>query len=137
MTNKHLVRALVIMGLLGWGLHLHADFQIAPVFSDHMVLQRGQPLTVWGWADDGEKITVKFRGQQASTTARNGKWSLRLRRAKVGGPDIFTVSSPTRTVTFTSSLWARSGSAVDNQTWNGRWTGVSRPPTILPAPPIR
>jgi len=119
MTNKHLVRALVIMGLLGWGLHLHADFQIAPVFSDHMVLQRGQPLTVWGWADDGEKITVKFRGQQASTTARNGKWSLRLRRAKVGGPDIFTVSSPTRTVTFTNVLvgevWICSGQS--NMEW--------------------
>lgn len=119
MMKRHFLRVLIGVGLLGWVLNTRADFQIAPVFSDNMVLQQGQPLPVWGWADDGERITVKFRGQQASATAWNGKWSVRLRRAKAGGPDPFTVSSPARTVTFTNVLvgevWVCSGQS--NMEW--------------------
>jgi sialate O-acetylesterase len=96
-----------------------ADFKIAPVFSDNMVLQQGQALPVWGWADDGETVTVKFCGQKASATARNGKWSLKLRSVKAGGPFEFSVGSGTRTVQFTNVLvgevWVCSGQS--NMEW--------------------
>jgi len=36
------------------------------VFGDHMVLQAGQPVPVWGTATAGEKITVRFAGQEKS-----------------------------------------------------------------------
>ena len=30
--------------------------------------------------DDGEKVTVRFRDQEVSTTAKDGRWSIRLVR---------------------------------------------------------
>lgn len=53
--------------------------RLAAVFNDHMVLQRGIPVPVWGWADPGSKIAVSFNGQHVeTTTGQDGKWQLRL-----------------------------------------------------------
>ena len=30
------------------------DLKLATILSDHMVMQREKPVTVWGWADAGE-----------------------------------------------------------------------------------
>src|SRR5437867_7192921 len=68
-----------------------ADVKLPGLFSDHMVLQQGMPLPIWGWADDGEKITVTFRGKTVSATARKGKWMVKLPSQKAGGPDTLTV----------------------------------------------
>jgi sialate O-acetylesterase len=38
---------------------------VANVFQSNMVLQRDKPLSIWGWADPGEEVTVSFAGQQA------------------------------------------------------------------------
>jgi len=56
-----------------------ADVWMPSVFSDNMVLQRGKPVPVWGWAEPGEKVTVKFGGQKmAATAGKDGKWMVRL-----------------------------------------------------------
>jgi sialate O-acetylesterase len=59
---------------------LHAaDLKLAGVFTDHTVLQREQPLPVWGWATPEEQITVTFAGQSKSVKAdAGGKWFVRL-----------------------------------------------------------
>lgn len=47
----------------------------APLFSDHVVLQREKPLPIWGRADPGERVTVKFGDQEiGTTTASDGRW---------------------------------------------------------------
>lgn len=57
----------------------HAELVIAPAFGDNMVLQRGQPLPVWGRAGAGEKITVEFGGQKKSAdTDAAGNWKVSL-----------------------------------------------------------
>ena len=38
----------------------HANVKLPALFTDHMVLQQGKPVPVWGWADNGEEITVEF-----------------------------------------------------------------------------
>jgi sialate O-acetylesterase len=54
-----------------------------PLFTDHMVLQRGVPAPVWGWAEPGARVMVKFAGQDMSTTAgADGKWLLKLKPLK-------------------------------------------------------
>src|SRR4030095_11928961 len=59
-------------------LEARADVKLPGLFSDHMVLQQGMRVPVWGWANEGEKVTVAFRGKKVSTTARKGKWMVRL-----------------------------------------------------------
>jgi len=44
-------------------------------------------VPVWGWADEGEKVTVTFRGERVSATAKRGKWIVKLPGQKAGGPD--------------------------------------------------
>lgn len=56
-----------------------ADVKLPSIFGDHMILQRGCPVPVWGWADKGEEVKVTFGGQTKSATADdNGKWMVKL-----------------------------------------------------------
>jgi sialate O-acetylesterase len=56
-----------------------ASVRLAGVFGDHMVLQRGVRLPVWGSADPGEEIAVSVAGRSASTTAGgDGRWRAEL-----------------------------------------------------------
>jgi sialate O-acetylesterase len=56
-----------------------AELSLATPFSDHMVLQRGKPVPVWGSADPGEKISVEFGGATHSVTAdAEGAWKIAL-----------------------------------------------------------
>lgn len=96
-----------------------AAVQPAPVFSDHMVLQQGQPVPVWGWADDGEVVTVRFRNQTVTATTSNLKWQVTLRPLEAGGPDDFIISSGSGALRFTNVLvgevWVCSGQS--NMEW--------------------
>lgn len=71
---------------------LHAAVELNPLFSDGAVLQRGQPVPVWGTARDGEQVTVEFDDQKVNTTAADGKWSVNLKPLKEGGPFTMTIT---------------------------------------------
>jgi sialate O-acetylesterase len=50
-----------------------------PLFSNHAVLQRDRPVPIWGWAEPGTKVTVRFAGQTQMTSAGpEGKWTCSL-----------------------------------------------------------
>ncbi|MDC7684827.1 sialate O-acetylesterase [Asticcacaulis sp. BYS171W] len=60
-----------------------ADVKLPNLISDHMVLQSGQPVAIWGKADAGEKVTVKLAGQTVRATAgADGKWKVMLKPLK-------------------------------------------------------
>ncbi len=42
-----------------------ASLKLHAVFTDHMVIQRDKPITVWGWAQPGKTIHVKFGEETA------------------------------------------------------------------------
>ena len=76
-------------------LTVSARAEVRPnaLFSDHMVLQNGMQVPIWGTADPGEKITVKFNGQTKSATAdATGTWMVRLAKLKSGGPFTMTIT---------------------------------------------
>jgi sialate O-acetylesterase len=85
-----------LLALLLCGGAALGDVRLPAVFSDHMVLQQGIPVPVWGWADDGESVTVHFRNQDVTATAQSGKWMVRLKRLKTGGPDVMTIAGKNR-----------------------------------------
>lgn len=97
---------------------LRADVKPNPLFTDGAVLQRGQPVPVWGTARDGEKVTVEFAGQKVSTTAADGKWSVNLKPLKEGGPHTMKISGD-NAVTINNLLvgevWVCSGQS--NMEW--------------------
>lgn len=62
-----------------------ADVRLASIFSDHMMLQRDQPIHVWGRAEPGEGVRVKLGGAEASAQAdTEGRWLVTLPAMKEG-----------------------------------------------------
>jgi sialate O-acetylesterase len=72
-----------------------AEVRLPRLFSDNMVLQQGTTVPIWGWGQDGTTVTVKFRDQSVSTRVLGGKWIVRLRHLKPGGPDTLTIMAGT------------------------------------------
>jgi len=40
------------------------SLRLAKIFSDHMVLQQGKPIKVWGWAAPGERVSITLTQDQ-------------------------------------------------------------------------
>ena len=56
-----------------------ADVRVSRMFTDHLVLQQGARVPVWGAAEPDEQVTVRFAGQVKKAAAgEDGKWTLRL-----------------------------------------------------------
>ncbi len=78
---------LLLTLLLSVCVNLSAKVILSGIFSDNMVLQRNVLIPVWGWADAGEKIEVRFNKQAKSVKAdKNGKWMIKLDIESAGGP---------------------------------------------------
>ncbi len=86
MKRTFTVASLALSTLLALPDLASADVKPHVLFTDGAVLQRDMPVPVWGTADDGEKVTVIFQGQEVSTTAKDGKWMVKLAALKAGGP---------------------------------------------------
>ncbi|MCX6972804.1 MAG: sialate O-acetylesterase, partial [Verrucomicrobia bacterium] len=58
---------------------VRADVVLSSIISNGMVLQRGVPAPVWGWADAGEEVTVEFAGQvKKAMPGPDRKWMVEL-----------------------------------------------------------
>jgi sialate O-acetylesterase len=93
---------------------LRAEVRLPNALSDHAVLQRGEPIRVWGWAAPGAHLTAHFHAQTANAQADSlGEWSLWLMPEAPGGPYTLTISGdgPDRTVTdlLVGDVWLASG----------------------------
>lgn len=63
-----------------------ADFALAPIFTDHMVLQQNEKINIYGSAPDGAEIAVSLGGERAYATSENGRWLAVLPEMRAGGP---------------------------------------------------
>lgn len=54
---------------------VRAELKLPSVFSDNMVLQRNEPVNVWGWDTPGGTVSVEFFGQKHSALVdEKGRW---------------------------------------------------------------
>jgi len=81
-------KALLVALLLAFcAVPARADVRLPAIFGDDMVVQRDMPLPVWGWADPGERVTVRLSDASAITTAdADGNWHVVLPPRRAGGP---------------------------------------------------
>jgi sialate O-acetylesterase len=113
---------------LSLAISAHAELKANQLFSDHMVLQNGMTVPVWGTADAGERVTVKIAGQTKSVvTGADGKWMVRLTKLKPGGPFTMTIAGKTGSAPLTindvlvGEVWL--GSGQSNMVFNVSNTG--------------
>ncbi len=110
MTLARSPRILVAVSFVWWSLAGWADPVLPTLFTDHMVLQRGRPIRVWGRADAGEKLKVDLAGHKGTTTAdASGRWSLFLPALSAGGPFNRSIS-PRGLLSFGRLIWILVGS---------------------------
>jgi sialate O-acetylesterase len=83
---------LVMSAICTLDLAASAEVKLPNILSSHAVLQRDQPIRIWGWAQPGEFVTVRFHGQTRSVSVDHlGKWSLYLVPEQAGGPYVLSV----------------------------------------------
>ncbi len=87
-------KVLLALGLLlAISADVFAKVKLPQIFGSNMVLQRNQPITLWGWADVGEKVTAKFKGADYTAKAdADGKWSIEMKALPAGGPYTLTIN---------------------------------------------
>jgi len=112
-------------------LLLQAAVTPSSLFTDHMVLQRGIEIPVWGTAAPGEKVTVKLNKATITSTAdASGRWMVRLPKQKAGGPYVVEIKG-TNTITindvYIGDVWLCSGQSNMDMTVakeSRYWCGV-------------
>ncbi|NVM74484.1 sialate O-acetylesterase [Duganella sp. SG902] len=98
-TNRKAARLLALAAAFSCLPAQAAELGLARIFSDHAVLQRDQPLAVWGTAGAGAEVTVTLAGQTVTGSAdARGKWRVALPPQPAGGPYTLKASAGGRTV---------------------------------------
>lgn len=99
---------LVVVFLLS--VVVSAKVTLPVLVSDGMVLQRGETLKIWGSADAGEQVTVKFLRKKYQTTADDaGNWSVQIPPLKAGGPYSMKINDITLKNVLVGEVWLNSG----------------------------
>ena len=65
--------------ILGDDVEYAADFTVSGVFGDNMIIQRGEYIRVWGWAEEsenGKKVSASFLNYKADALIEDGAWEV-------------------------------------------------------------
>ena len=97
-----------------------AQVELSAIFTDNMVLQRDQPIRIWGTAKRGESVTVGIDRHNSRVKAdRSGKWKVELPSMSAGGPYEISISAKSGKLKLTNVLigdiWLCSGQS--NMEW--------------------
>ncbi|WP_379963828.1 sialate O-acetylesterase [Epilithonimonas sp. UC225_85] len=109
MNKKNFTKVLVLL-LCIFCIFIEAKIKLPALVSNGMVLQRNQKLNVWGKADAGEKVEVKFLNKNYKTIAdQTGNWKITLPEQKAGGPYTMTINEITLKDILIGDVWLASG----------------------------
>ena len=98
-----------------------SQLQVARIFSDNMVLQRDQPIHIWGKETPGMQVTVTFAGEKRSVVVKaDSTWSVYFKKQKANAiPQEIQISSGIETIKLKNILigdvWICSGQS--NMEW--------------------
>ena len=139
-TSRRLcrVKMLAVAASLILASRAVADVKLPAIFSDNMILERDMPVPVWGWAAEGEKVTVTLGGQGAGESglsgsitrdaktatagSPSGKWMVKLDPVKAGGPYTLTVAGENTIMlknVLVGEVWVCSGQSNMQMAVNG------------------
>ncbi|WP_455672413.1 GDSL-type esterase/lipase family protein [Phocaeicola sp.] len=103
--------------------------QMSELYTDNMVLQHGEPLTIQGKANAGDKVTVSIEKQKKTVvTPSCGEWSVTLQPLKAGGPYTLSVAAGKQKLTYNNVLagevWLCSGQS--NMEFYLNWSATAK-----------
>jgi sialate O-acetylesterase len=91
-----------------------SSLRMPRIFSDGMVLQREQPIALWGWSRPRADVVARLASSSGHARAdANGRWRLDLRSQPAGGPLQLVVSADGDSLVLSNVLigdvWVASG----------------------------
>jgi sialate O-acetylesterase len=105
--------------LLAFGARARADVRLPALFTDNMVLQRDTAAPIWGWAGDGEAITIEINGKKVTAVGKDGKFKAKLPHLKASSEPTTLVVKGNNEITIKNVLvgevWIASGQS--NMEW--------------------
>ncbi len=113
MNTRRATKALIAIVLPLCVPAARGEVRLPKLLGSHMVLQRDEPVHLWGWSDVGENVSAVLNGVTRSTTGdRFGRWSLYLPPQPAGGPIQITVTGQNKIVLedlLMGDVWFASG----------------------------
>lgn len=87
-----------------------AKVKLPTLVSDGMVLQRGEPVNIWGTADPDETVDITFLKKKYKTVADvQGNWKVTLPILKAGGPYTMAINDIELKDILIGDVWVCSG----------------------------
>ncbi len=116
------------------------ETRFAKWFGEHMVLQRDEPIVIWGEGLPGEKLTVHLGGQtRKAKVSKLGRWQVKFRPLPVGGPYTLEMETSEAAVALNNvmigDVWLCSGQS--NMAWQVKQSSGTRPWSGKPPKNIR
>ena len=116
----HLIPFIVCVAAAGLPAFVMAEVKLPSVIGNHMVLQQGEPVPIWGTAVPGEEVSVAFGSAKASTKAgADGKWRVNLPSMKANSKGVKMVVKGSNEIVLEDVLvgevWLCSGQS--NMEW--------------------
>ncbi len=85
------LKPLFIFILISHSWTIFAQISLPKLISDGMILQRNQPVNVWGWAQSYETVQLEFGSDSYTTKAdADGHWTIELPPQPAGGPFVLS-----------------------------------------------
>lgn len=100
--------------------------RLGALFGDHVVLQQGRPLPIWGWDTPGQRLSAKLRasgtradvGSGSGSADASGRFKITLPSLSDGGPYELVVEGSREIVVrdvWIGEVWLASGQS--NMEW--------------------
>jgi sialate O-acetylesterase len=100
-----------------------AEVKLPAIISSNMVLQRDTDVVLWGWADAGEKISIKSSWIEKAMNFKadkEGAWKVKMKTTNSKEPQTITIKSKTSLIVLDNVLfgevWICSGQS--NMEWS-------------------
>ena len=124
--------SVLIIGYMLFSIQMfaHSTVKVPRIIGNNMVLQRGLPVPIWGWADVGERVSVTLSKQsevanpiytRTTTADAKGQWQTNFPAMPAGGPYVLRITGRNtlelKNVLF-GEVWVCSGQS--NMEWSVR-----------------
>ena len=97
--------------------------ELNKLFSDHMVLQQQEEVSLWGKNTPNQKVTISATwGEEVSTESDSeGKWKVNIATPEAGGPYAINIGTKDTTIVIKDVLigevWLASGQSNMEMTY--------------------
>ena len=108
--NRYFATFIVIVLLISTGF---SQVRLPKYISDGLVLQRDQPIKIWGYASPDEKVTIRFANKEYQLiTQKDSIWEVMLPAQIAGGPHNITIKGSNQIIVknvLFGDVWLCSG----------------------------